>query len=467
MKTKLLALLLALTMALGLCACTVAARQGDGSGSAPARDTSSAPGGGESEGKAAADRSDGEPVSVQATYPTPPADWEQRMRVLEDNPVDSAFLESLNRFALHSGAQILKGEGGCFSPLSLYYALALAAEGARGQTAEELHALLGMDGDALGEQCSNLFRRLYADDEEGTVLMANSLWMDEEVQGVPVHFREEYLKKAAERYYASLFTVDFSDAAAGQKIGDWVYENTHERLRFEPEVNEMQLLAILNTVYFNSPWWKPFEEELTGDDSFTRADGTEQTVPFMHREEEGDFYRGEDYAVASLGLHKGQMTFYLPDEGVDVHSLLERENLLDQPEYEEAADQIRTIQWSVPKFACESRWSVIPALQALGLKLPFSGEADFSGLTDTPAKITAIEQGTRMGVDENGVEAAAYTYMALEATGISLEEPEVVEMNLNRPFLYTITGEDGVVLFLGICDQAAPGGSGPDGLAGE
>lgn len=444
MKTKLLAFLLALSMVLSLCACNASANTAPGEESSPAR--SSLPG-----GEGSAEDVPAEPVSVQAEYPTFPADWEERARVLEENPVDEDFLAAVNRFALRSGAQILQEEGGCYSPLSLYYALALAAEGAQGQTAEELYALLGADGDRLGEQCSNLFRRLWTDDEEGTVLMANSLWLDEVVQGQPVHFREKYLQKAVERYYASVFTADFSDAATGQRIGDWVYENTREKLRFEPQPNEDQMMAILNTVYFNSPWRKPFLEGQTKDDTFTRADGTEQTVPFMHHTEEGDYYRGEGYAAASLSLLKGRMHFYLPDEGVDVRSLLEREDLFTPPVPEEGKSW--EIAWSVPKFTCESKWSVIPALQKLGLNLPFSGGADFSGLSDVPARITAIEQGTRIGVDEDGVEAAAYTYVALEALGASMEKPEPVEMNLNRPFLYTITSEDGAVLFLGICEE--------------
>jgi serpin B len=69
--------------------------------------------------------------------------------------------------------------------------------------------------------------------------------------------------------------------------------------------------------------------------------------------------------------------------------------------------------------------------------------------------VGSIQQGTHLGIDEEGVEAAAYTMASLEAAGAMMEEPEVVEMNLNRPFLYTITSDEGAVLFLGICDQVA------------
>ena len=50
------------------------------------------------------------------------------------------------------------------------------------------------------------------------------------------------------------------------------------------------------------------------------------------------------------------------------------------------------------------------------------------------------------------MEAAAYTYLSMETQGALMEEPEVVEMNLNRPFLYTLTSQDGAVLFVGICE---------------
>jgi serpin B len=453
-KTKLLALILTLSMALALCACSASAVIGEESSqsaSSTGENSTPEPSAGEVSSQAAAAGETG----VQAQYPAPPADWEEQLKRLEENPVEDSFLEALNRFALRTGGELLKEEGGCCSPLSLYYALALAAEGADGATAQELYALLGAERPELAGQCSNLFRRLYTEDEEGSLLLANSLWMDEEVQGEPVHFREEYLNGAAEQFYASLFTVDFSDPGTGQKIGDWVYENTHEKLRFEPEPNEAQLLAIVNTVYFNSPWSKPFEKGLTKDAVFTCGDGSEQTVPFLHTTETDRYYKGEGYGFASLPLRRGRMNFYLPDEGVDVHSLLEQENLLKTPDWGENGDKLWEIHWSVPKFIQESKWSAVEALRALGVQAAFSDGADFSRISDAPAKITAIEQGTRIGVDEEGVEAAAYTAIGLEAAGIAPEELEVVEMNLNRPFLYTVTSQDGVVLFMGICDSVA------------
>ena len=446
MKTKLLALILAIFTAVSLCGCAASARSGADTQSSAQE---------ESAARSAEQTGDAAAQSAQAQYPELSADWEERLKVLEKNPVDDGFLDAVNQFALKTGAQLLREEGGCYSPLSLYYALALTAQGAEGQTAGELCALLGADKKELAKQCGNLFRRLYTDDEAGALLLANSVWMDDEVQGVPVHYQEAFLRQATEEFYASLFTADFADPATGSKIGDWIAENTRNLLRFEPEVREDQLMALINTVYFKSPWQDRFEEAGTAEDVFTDRDGQQQTVPFLHRSGRGACYMGEGYTYASLALARGRMDFYLPDPGVDVHSLLEREKLLEEPQAGMEEDRDWVIQWSVPKFSVDSTWSLVPTLEALGVKDAFTDAADFSGMTDVSARVGSIQQGTHLGIDEEGVEAAAYTMVSLETAGAMMEEPEVVEMNLNRPFLYTITSDEGAVLFLGICDQVA------------
>lgn len=64
-------------------------------------------------------------------------------------------------------------------------------------------------------------------------------------------------------------------------------------------------------------------------------------------------------------------------------------------------------------------------------------------------------QETHIGVDEQGVEGAAYTMIAMARS--ALREPEeTVEMRLNRPFLFGVQDENnGVWLFLGVCRDAA------------
>jgi serpin B len=52
-------------------------------------------------------------------------------------------------------------------------------------------------------------------------------------------------------------------------------------------------------------------------------------------------------------------------------------------------------------------------------------------------------------MDENGVEAAAYTVLGM--IGSAAPPAKEIQMNLNRPFLFTITSQEGAVLFMGVC----------------
>ncbi len=64
-----------------------------------------------------------------------------------------------------------------------------------------------------------------------------------------------------------------------------------------------------------------------------------------------------------------------------------------------------------------------------------------------------------MGIDEKGVEGAAYTMIVLEEAGIFMSEEKLeADMILDRPFIYGIQdNKTGTWLFLGVCRNPADG----------
>ena len=66
-----------------------------------------------------------------------------------------------------------------------------------------------------------------------------------------------------------------------------------------------------------------------------------------------------------------------------------------------------------------------------------------------------MKHAARVKVDENGCEAAAFTAVTVEATAARPEELPVVEMDLNRPFGFLITGAEGLPLFVGVVNTVA------------
>jgi len=65
-------------------------------------------------------------------------DWDARLELQEENPVSEKFTGTVKQFSYASAAQLLRTGADTknqnYSPLSLYYALALAAQGAEGST---------------------------------------------------------------------------------------------------------------------------------------------------------------------------------------------------------------------------------------------------------------------------------------------------------------------------------------------
>jgi len=91
--------------------------------------------------------------------------------------------------------------------------------------------------------------------------------------------------------------------------------------------------------------------------------------------------------------------------------------------------------------------SVRKAASAQWLKSVLSGAADFTGISaDEPLQIGDVIQKAFIAVDENATEAAAATAVIGAVVAASTD---VVQLYIDRPFLFFIRDESGVVLFSG------------------
>ena len=88
----------------------------------------------------------------------------------------------------------------------------------------------------------------------------------------------------------------------------------------------------------------------------------------------------------------------------------------------------------------------------MGVKNVFdSGVSDFSPLTEDAENlmVSRIQHAARVTIDEDGCEAAAYTVGVVELTAAMMEEPEIIDFTLNRPFLFVVA-EGSLPLFAGV-----------------
>ncbi len=383
-------------------------------------------------------------------------DYEAKGKRQEENPLSESFLEAVNRFSYQTAALVLKDSNTnqCYSPLSLYFALALAASGAGGETQEELLALLGMDDPAaLSAQCGNLYRTLYTDNEICKLKIANSLWLDREVKGQEVSFKEDFLDNATANFYATLFSADFAAPETAEAMSAWISENTNGTLAPQFAPDPQQIMSIINTVYFCDEWTDRFNADQTQADQFYLESGESVTCDFMNRISGSQgFSRGADFTRAALGLkNSGSMVFILPDAGVKAGALLASPEKITEI-FTGGESKYGEVIWSVPKFNYGSSYKLKEVLRELGVARAFLPEADFSGITEETAYVSEVSQETHIAIDENGVEASAFT--KLDLTGAGLPEDKA-EMILNRPFIFGITAANGTLLFAGVCMNPA------------
>ena len=364
------------------------------------------------------------------------------------------LLSALEDFTGESTALALAGEGnGVYSPVSLWFALAMLAETVDGDSRREILDALGAeDLEQLRWWADILWHALYTDNGTAAVLLGTSLWLNEGMD-----YRQDTVDSLAEHYYAGSYRVPMGTDEADDALSAWTAERTNGLIGSDGKVLETTpdtLMVLASTLYAMGRWSDEFRAENNTDDVFTAADGTEQMAEFMHRTDDSTFLRREGYQAAYLYTTAAQVVFVLPDEGVSPRDLLADPDLLGSLDFEDEDAIYGEVQWSLPKFDVRSDLDLKPTLKGLGVTSVLNPEAaDFSPLTSLePVWLDQAKQIARVQVDELGFQAAAVTLMAASGAGGPPEDPKICVMDLDRPFLFVIRSGD-AVLFAGVVDS--------------
>lgn len=390
-------------------------------------------------------------------------DWDARSNAYYDalkalRSKGTSYPAAFLHFTQETGTLLSAEENTVLSPANLYLAFAMLSETTDGDSRAQLLSLLGIENTDASRAAGNyVWRNLYGETSTGKTLLGSSVWLNENVP-----YNEETLRLLAEQYLASTFSAPMGDEKTDKAIGEWINENTDNLLQDaagEIQTKPETVMLLLTTLYFKDQWRDEFWKDATKKDAFTAASGEKQTIDFMHRtDDRAAYYRGENYTVAELGFRGGQsMRFLLPDEGATLGSLLANGEVVGGLMAYDMGTALPSaeIHWSVPKFDVDSNLELTDALKALGVTDVFDfDKADFSPLIDEEkfdesVAVTQVQHAARVKVDEKGCEAAAFTAITADAASAMPEELPVVEMNLNRPFAFMITGVDGLPLFLG------------------
>ena len=345
-------------------------------------------------------------------------------------------------------------ENAVCSPVNVWFALAMAAETAGGDTRQELLDLLGVSSvEQLREIATALWTANYTDDGANTLRLGASLWMNQDYD-----FKEKTLQTLAKDYFAASFRGAMTDPAFSKAFKDWLNEMTGSLLKdnvdqledFRPD----DVMALATTVYFSAKWSDEFQESNTYPETFHGTKKDAET-DFMHRRIEGSYYWEDRFGAVNLPFTEaGSMWLILPDEGVAPEELLNDGDALAflKKDYGDRNSKGLMIDLAVPRFDVTASQDLKETLISLGVTRMFTGGADFSNLTDESGiYVSSATHDARVKIDEKGCEAAAFTVMMY--TKSSMPPDEHMEFRLDRPFLFVVTGIDGLPLFVGLVNQ--------------
>lgn len=365
--------------------------------------------------------------------------------------LDPFFTDSMRQFLSDS-----QGQNKIYSPINVYMALGMLAEVTDGESRKQILDLLGADSvESLRAQANAIWNANYRNDGATTSIFASSLWLDEDVK-----FVQPTLDVLAENYYASTFRGTMGSEELNNALQNWLNEQTGGLLEEQVSdvgLNEYTIMALATTINFHARWRDEFYEGATYTGVFHGANGDLES-DFMRQSKTRTYYWGENFSAVSQSLaNVGTMWLILPDEGISVDELIEDDQTMQFVMAREWEDQKSLIvHLAVPKFDVSSDMDLIPGLKALGVTDVFDSQiSDFTPMTADIGQIclSQAEHAARVQIDEEGCTAVAYTVFAAEATSAEPEEQEEIDFTLDRPFLFVITGVEGLPLFAGVVNQ--------------
>ncbi|CAN6282246.1 unnamed protein product [Urochloa humidicola] len=353
-----------------------------------------------------------------------------------------------------------------FSPLSLHVALSLLAAGSGGATRDQLLAVLGGGGygstaESLHALAEQVVYVVMADGSEAgglRIQFADAVFVDKSLKLNPA-----FEEIAVGKYKAETHSVDFrgkAEEVCGQ-VNSWVEKVTLGLIKqiLPPgTVNHDTRLVLGNALYFKGAWTKKFDASKTRDGLFHLLNGSSVQAPFMSSTDDQYVASYRNFQVLKLPYQQGgdkrQFSMYilLPESQDGLWSLAEK--LRSEPELLNKhipMEKIPVGQIKVPKFKISYGFEASELLKGLGLKQPFSSEADLSEFFDPPMQglfVSSIFHKSVVEVNEEGTEAAAATAIVCRVTSVGYRM--TTDFIADHPFIFLIREDKtGVVLFVG------------------
>ncbi len=364
-------------------------------------------------------------------------------------------IKANNQFALDFYLQLTRknrDKNIFYSPYSIFSALAIAFEGARGETAAEIKSVFHFpDKQILRPNFAAIYNNLNQPNSAYEFRTGNALWVQKKFS-----LLDEYADVVSQYYAAKAANLDFAQnpQQASRIINNFIAEQTNNKIKelIPPsKLNKNTRLVITNAVYFKGIWQWQFDKANTYLGDFKVAADKIIQVPMMSMEPDKARFKYADLPqIQILELpYQGDrisMLILLPKKNLS--SLETALTLKKLEQYKEQMKEEKLDAIYLPKFEFDLKYFLNENLKTLGMPIAFSPSfADFSGIDGKrDLYIDSVIHEAYIKVDEQGTEAAAATAVN---EGITAVMPQKV-FKADHPFIFIIQDKQtGNILFMG------------------
>ncbi|MFD7311277.1 serpin family protein [Promicromonospora sp. NPDC059942] len=330
------------------------------------------------------------------------------------------------------------------SPASLTFALALLAEGARGETATALDAALGASGEDRTAAYNALTAELARHDGDPGVAqdddlpdrpvlhLANQAVLDDRLAVEP-----DYLDALASAFDAGVQRTDLGTGSGKKVLDAWVNHHTGGLIKESAiEPDPMLRLVLQNAILLAARWDTPFQEHATRDEDFTGPEGT-GPVEMLHGTESWGYAEQDGWAAVRLPYGEAfHADVLLPPEDTDPADVAPGTLTALTTALDDAAP--RLVELAMPTLELEPpTLDLAPALDEAGLGGLYDAP-DLTGIsTAEQLRVSQAMQQAYLRLDEDGTVAAAVTEIGVATSGAPAGGP-AVRMTVDRPYLLRI-----------------------------
>lgn len=341
------------------------------------------------------------------------------------------------------------------SPLSVTYLMSMLANGADGETQQQILATLGWAGEGIQQpslQDINDYSRMLIEktarlDKAVTVEIANYVAVNKEFK-----LNSKFQKSVERDYKAGVESLNFTSPSTLKRINDWCNDRTHGMIpSIINEVDPDAVSYLMNAIYFNGTWKDKFSKEETKQEMFRGYTRDIQYVDMMHRHGEYFYADGDGYSAVSIPYGNGafRMTVILPSEGSFLRDVMAS---MDGGKFQALQRSMEkcNVDLKIPRFTTEVDLPLNDIISALGAPLIFSPQADFSQFARGDFYVSKMFQKAKIEVSEEGTKAAAVTAAIMMMSAVRPEKKRNVVFHADSPFAYIISeNSTGSIYFMG------------------